>query len=87
MNVLNLLGRALSYVRRHQLNLGYDPAREAELKWGFPPGDPSSGGRAGRRSDWHPGVRPTRSRRRGQGFFADDVRVSMYLGTRGCRIL
>ena len=85
MNVLNLLGRALRYVRRHRLNLDYDPAQEVELRCGVPSDGPLPSGRAGRRSDWHTGARAQSARRRRQGALADDVGISMYLGTRGER--
>ena len=85
MNIPSLVVRALRYVRRHRLNMDYDPAREGELKWGLPSGEPPNGGSSGRRSDWLPGVRAASGRRRSRGFVADDVSVSMYLGTRGHR--
>ena len=85
MKIPSLLGRALSHLRGHRLSLDYDPSREAEVRWGLPTVDPPNGGSSGRRTDWQPGVRASRGRRRSRGFVADDVSVSMYLGTRGHR--
>ena len=83
MNAKEFLRMAWRCLRRHRLNLDIAPDLEEKLvrngHWGRPPDAMRQKGHG------HPGIRSSVRRRSRRGFVGDDVRISMYLGTRGHR--
>ena len=82
-----LLRTALRLARCHWPGFSFGPGPGEGQPYGPVPGMPLHEAEVWREDVRHTGVRALRARRRQQGFLAGDVRISMYLGTRGVRDL
>ena len=79
------LRRVYRWARRDGPTFEFTPERWEGQPFDLVPGKPSHGAPAWPNHERTTGVRTAAARRRRQGFLADDVGISMYLGTRGMR--
>ena len=77
--------RVYRWARRNGPGFKFGPDLGEGQPYGPVPGMPLHEAEAWRDDVQHTGVRARVARRRRQGFLADDVGISMYLGTRGMR--
>ena len=85
MNGREFLIRVIGLAHRLRPDLPFSPDKGERLPLGSFREMPSTSGAKGTEGSPRPVNRPPGVRRRRQGFLADDVGITMYLGTRGGR--
>ena len=79
------LRRVYRWARRDATGFEFVPDRWEGQPYDLVPGKPSHDVEAWRDHFRHTSFRAQEARRRRQGFLADDVEISLYIGTKGMR--
>ncbi len=85
MNIIDFLQRVWRNAGRFRMNLDFGLGDRRGMFWDTQLERPPHNDEARRYTEGPLGIRAAVRRRSNRGFVGDDVRISMYLGTRGGR--